>query len=247
MNEQPSHVAVALDGPSAAGKSSIARAAAAQFGFVYLDTGAIYRTVGLAAKRAGLDAAAIGAADSEPANDTAAEPAAASGVAALLPELQIEIRYDAEGVQHMLLNGADVSREIRAPEIARYASAVSALPEVRRFLLEMQRSVARAEDVIMDGRDIGTVVLPDAAVKIFLTAAPEARARRRWLELREQGRPEPLEQVLRETLERDEKDMSRDVAPLRPAEDAVTLDTSELDFPASVAAVCEIISRKTGR
>ncbi|MBR1497239.1 MAG: (d)CMP kinase, partial [Oscillospiraceae bacterium] len=218
MKEQP--IAVAIDGPSGAGKSSIARAAAGRLGFVYVDTGAIYRTVGLASRRAGLDLGDAG------------------GVAALLPSLHIELSYDSAGAQAMLLDGEDVSAAIRAPEISMCASSVAALPVVRAFLLEMQRDMARRYDVIMDGRDIGTVVLPDAKVKIFLTASPEARARRRCLELEQTGVHTGFDEVLRDILFRDRQDSERAAAPLKRAEDAVTVDTSELDFDASVAAVC---------
>ena len=223
------HISVAIDGPSGAGKSSVARTAAKRFRFIYVDTGAIYRTVGLAACRAG-----IGSKDGEK-------------VVALLPSLRIDIAYDAEGSQTMQLNGEDVSKEIRTPEISIYASDVSALPEVRAFLLEMQRDMARKHDVIMDGRDIGTVVLPEADVKIFLTASAEARARRRCLELEQKGMPAPYDEVLRDINYRDEQDSNRAAAPLRAAEDAVTVDTSEIDFDASVEAVCRVIAEKTGR
>ena len=223
------HISVAIDGPSGAGKSSVAKAAAKRFRFIYVDTGAIYRTVGLAACRAG-----IGSKEAEK-------------VVALLPSLKIDIAYDADGYQTMLLDGEDVSKEIRTPEISVYASDVSALPEVRAFLLEMQRDMARKHDVIMDGRDIGTVVLPDADVKIFLTASAKARAQRRCLELEQKGMPAPYDEVLRDINYRDEQDSNRAAAPLRAAEDAVTVDTSEIDFEASVEAVCRVITEKTGR
>lgn len=166
------HFAVAVDGPSGAGKSTLAKAIAAKLGILYVDTGAIYRTIGYAVKRRGI------------------EPRDEAAVRAILPELEIGMRYEADGEQHMLLNGQDVTREIRLPEISMYASAVSALPSVRAFLLEMQRDLARKHSVIMDGRDIGTVVLPDAEVKIFLTASAEVRAQRRCLELEQRGTPE---------------------------------------------------------
>ena len=223
------HCSVAIDGPSGAGKSSVAKAAAKRFQFIYVDTGAIYRTVGLAASRAGV-----------PSKD-------AAGVVALLPSLSIDISYDAEGCQTMLLNGEDVSKDIRTPEISIYASDVSTVPEVRAFLLEMQRDLARRHDVIMDGRDIGTVVLPEADVKIFLTASAEARARRRCLELERKGMPTPYEEVLRDINYRDEQDSNRAAAPLRAAGDAVTVDTSDIGFDASVEAVCRVIAEKTGR
>ena len=221
--EQSRHMAVALDGPSAAGKSTLAQAAARRFGFLYVDTGAIYRSVGLAACRAGIDP-----------KDTAAvmEP---------LPGLRIDMAYDERGVQRMLLDGEDVSEEIRRPEISLYASDVSAHPEVRAFLMEMQRDLARRHSVVMDGRDIGTVVLPDAELKVFLTASAAARARRRWLELREKGIETDPEEVRRDIAYRDQQDTRRAAAPLRPAEDAVFLDTSELSLEQSVEALCGLI------
>lgn len=221
--EQSRHMAVALDGPSAAGKSTLARAAARRFGFLYVDTGAIYRSVGLAACRAGIDP-----------KDTAA-------VMELLRGLRIDMAYDERGVQRMLLDGEDVSEAIRRPEISLYASDVSAHPEVRAFLMEMQRDLARRHSVVMDGRDIGTVVLPDAELKVFLTASAAARARRRWLELREKGVETDPEEVRRDIAYRDQQDTRRAAAPLRPAEDAVFLDTSELSLEQSVEALCGLI------
>lgn len=220
------HITVAIDGPSGAGKSTIARAAARRFGLIYVDTGAIYRTVGLAGERAGIDCA-----------DTAA-------VQALLPGLKIELVYDAAGEQRMLLNGEDVSEAIRLPEVSILASRVSALAVVRAFLLDMQRSLARTHSVIMDGRDIGTVVLPDADLKIYLTASAEERARRRCLELSERGTPKAYEEVLREINERDYQDMHRDIAPLREAADAVHFDTSKLNFEESERALLNLIQEK---
>lgn len=220
--------AVAVDGPSGAGKSTLARAVAARLGILYVDTGAIYRTIGLAVKERGLDA-----------HDSAA-------VAALLPELSIRMDYGRGGEQRMYLGERDVTAEIRLPEISMYASAVSALPVVRAFLLEMQRDMARRESVIMDGRDIGTVVLPEAEVKIFLTASSEVRAQRRCLELEQRGTPKPYEEVLRELEERDYNDSHRAIAPLRPADDAAILDTSGLDFAASEQAVLQIIRERAG-
>ena len=166
-------IRIAIDGPSGAGKSTLARAIAGKLGYLYVDTGAIYRTVGYYARGRGLDLK-----DGE-------------AVAAALPEVTVEMAYGEDGLQHMLLNGEDVTEAIRLPEISLCASAVSAHPGVRAFLLEMQRKLAREHSVIMDGRDIGTVVLPDAEVKIFLTASPEARARRRCLELEQRGTPQP--------------------------------------------------------
>ncbi len=219
---------VAVDGPSGAGKSTLAKAIAAELHILYVDTGAIYRTIGCYARRQGVDAA-----------DTQA-------VIALLPRIEIGMRYDENGLQHMLLHGEDVTREIRLPEMSLYASAVSAIPEVRSFLLEMQRDFARRSSVIMDGRDIGTVVLPDADVKIFLQADVEVRARRREKELIERGTPRPFEQVLAEMKERDYNDIHRAAAPLRPAEDAVVVDTSQLDFQQSKEKLLKIIREKVG-
>ena len=220
------HFAVAVDGPSGAGKSTLAKAIAAKLGILYVDTGAIYRTIGYAVKRRGI------------------EPRDEAAVRAILPELEIGMRYEADGEQHMLLNGQDVTREIRLPEISMYASAVSALPSVRAFLLEMQRDLARKHSVIMDGRDIGTVVLPDAEVKIFLTASAEVRAQRRCLELEQRGTPKPYDEVLRELNERDYNDSHRAAAPLRAAEDAMVVDTSALDFDASREALLALIREK---
>ena len=164
---------------------------------------------------------------------------------ASLPEIRVEMTYGDDGLQHMLLNGADVTKEIRLPEISMYASAVSAHPGVRAFLLEMQRQLAHTSNVIMDGRDIGTVVLPDAKVKVYLTASSEERARRRCLELEQRGTPEPFEKVLKEIEERDWNDSHRAVAPLRQAEDAVLLDTTKLNFEQSEEALLKIIEEKT--
>ena len=213
---------VAIDGPSGAGKSSLARRCAAELGLLYVDTGAIYRTVGLAALRRGVDRK----------DETA--------VAAILPELEIQMAYE-DGEQKMYLNGEDVSREIRMPEISMCASDVSAHPAVRSFLLEMQRKLARENCVIMDGRDIGTVVLPEAKLKIYLTASREARAERRMKELVAKGVEQPYEEVLRDIIQRDEQDMNREVAPLRKAEDAVLVDTTEIDFDESFRLLCGII------
>ena len=219
---------IAIDGPSGAGKSTLARRAAQKFGFIYVDTGAIYRTVGLAAQLAGVDS------KDEP------------GVAALLPGLDIDLRYDAAGVQRMYLNGRDVSRDIRTPQSSIYASDVSAMPPVRAFLLDMQRDMARRHDVIMDGRDIGTVVLPDADLKIFLTASVEDRACRRLGELRSRGSDVSFEEVLRDMQYRDKNDSTRAAAPLRAADDAVLLDTSGNTLQQSVDLVCGIIEERLG-
>ena len=222
------HYAIAIDGPSGAGKSSLARACASAFGFLYVDTGAIYRTVGLAAYRRGIDR-----------KDE-------SAVAAMLPEIKITMGYNAEGEQRMYLDEEDVSAEIRLPEISICASDVSALPVVRSYLLEMQRKMARENNVIMDGRDIGTVVLPDAELKIFLTASAEARAERRMKELVAKGVEADFEEVLRDIRYRDEQDSGRAAAPLKPAEDSVLVDTTEIDFAASEALLRSIIRERLG-
>lgn len=221
--------AVAIDGPSGAGKSTLARAAAEALHILYVDTGAIYRTIGVYMYR----------------HDIA--PTDAPAVIAALPEITVTLRYDEEGLQRMYLNGEDVTKEIRLPMISKYASEVSAIPEVRAFLMELQRSLAREHSVIMDGRDIGTVVLPDAAVKIFLTASPEERARRRCRELEQRGTPEAYEKVLAEMRQRDYDDSHRAAAPLRQAEDAVLLDTTELDFDGSRQALLKIIRERTAQ
>jgi len=218
--------AIAIDGPSGAGKSTLARAMAAELGYLYVDTGAIYRTVGLAVHRAGAD------------------PRDAAAVIELLPGLKIDLGYGEDGLQHMYLGGEDVSGAIREPEISMYASAVSAIPEVRDFLMEQQRGLARTHCVIMDGRDIGTVVLPDADLKIFLTSSPEARAQRRWKELQEKGLDEPLEKVLAEIIERDHNDTTRAAAPLKRAKDAVEIDTTEYDLEQSLEVLLNLAKEK---
>lgn len=215
--------AVAIDGPSGSGKSTMARRLARAFNFIYVDTGAIYRTLGLAGYRAGIDR-----------RD-------AKAVMKILSGLDIQIRYNEAGEQCMLLNGEDVSKEIRLPEISLCASDVSSHQEVRSFLLEMQRRFARENNVIMDGRDIGTVVLPDADLKIYLTASPEARARRRLAELKEKGENVSFEEVLHDMIIRDEQDSNRAAAPLRKAEDAVELDSSDLSAEETFGRLCEIV------
>lgn len=222
------HYAIAIDGPSGAGKSTLARRLAERLGILYVDTGAIYRTVGCHVKRQGVD------------------PKDEAAVAALLPGLHIELTFGADGEQHMLLGGEDVTKEIRLPEMSLYASAVSAHPAVRAFLLEMQRSLARTHSVIMDGRDIGTVVLPEAELKIFLTADVAERARRRHRELMARGTPQPYETVLEEMKRRDENDSSRAAAPLKQAADAILLDTTELDFAGSEAALLQLAEESLG-
>lgn len=202
------HITIAIDGPSGAGKSTIAKLCAEALGLLYVDTGAIYRTVGLAAREAGVD------------------PKDPNTVEALLPSVKIDMNHDESGLQRMMLNGRDVTDEIRHPDISLYASAVSAIPAVRAFLLDMQRQLARENSVVMDGRDIGTVVLPDADVKVFLTATPEDRAQRRYEELLQRGAKTSYEEVLCDLKKRDEADSTRKVAPLRPAADAICVDTT---------------------
>lgn len=222
------HYSVAVDGPSGAGKSTIAKAIAKELNIIYVDTGAIYRTIGLEVCRREID----------PKDEAAVVP--------ILPELSIRMAYEEDGLQHMFLNGEDVTKEIRLPKISFYASDVSALPAVRAFLLEMQREMARQNCVIMDGRDIGTIVLPDAEVKIYLTASAEVRAQRRYLELVERGAGKTYEEVLAEQKQRDYNDMHRAIAPLKPAEDSVIVDTSELDFEQSKQAVLSVIRERIG-
>lgn len=218
---------VAVDGPSGAGKSTLSKAVARELGIVYVDTGAIYRTIGYYIFREGID------------------PKDAGAVVAALPLIHVDMFYSEDGLQHMLLNGEDVTEQIRLPEISMYASAVSAIPAVRDYLLEMQRDMARRSSVIMDGRDIGTVVLPDAQVKIFLTADVEVRARRRTTELELRGTPKPFEQVLEEMKQRDWADSHRDAAPLQEAEDAIRVDTTDMDFQQSKEAIMQVIRRRT--
>ena len=221
MNNSP--ISIAIDGPSGVGKSTQARRCASAFGFLYVDTGAIYRTVGLAAYRRGIDRK-----DSE-------------AVGAMLPDISIDLRYNDAGEQRMFLDGEDVSEEIRKPEISICASDVSALPVVRDYLLQMQRSLAEKNNVIMDGRDIGTVVLPNADLKIFLTASAEERARRRMIELEEKGTPCAYEDVLRDIRYRDEQDSTRAAAPLKCADDAVLVDTTELNLEETFAVLSQLI------
>ena len=203
-----SFYSIAIDGPSGAGKSTLAKKIAAELGFLYVDTGAIYRTVGLYAKKNNVD------------------PHDGPAVTALLDTIQIDMNYGDDGLQRMYLNGEDVTTDIRQHEISAYASAVSAIPEVRAFLLDMQRSFARTNNVVMDGRDIGTVVLPDAQIKVFLTADPEDRARRRYEELIQRGQQADYETVLKDLVQRDYNDSHRASAPLRQADDALLLDTT---------------------
>ena len=219
---------VAIDGPAGAGKSTLARAAAKELGFYYVDTGAIYRAVGYHMWMMGIG------------------PKDADGIRRFLDDVNLSVEYDDDGMQHMILNGKDVTDEIRTPLMSSYASGVSAQACVRDFLLDMQRELARRHNVVMDGRDIATVVLPNADVKIFLTASPEARATRRWKEYQAKGIDTPYEEVLADVKQRDYQDTHRAAAPLKQAEDAVLLDTSELDFEQSLDAMKQIIAKKIG-
>ncbi len=221
-----SYKSIALDGPSGAGKSTLARKLAEALGYLYVDTGAIYRTVGLAAARAGADLSD------------------ARAVIALLPSLGIDLRHGGDGVQRMFLDGEDVSEAIRRPEVSEYASRVSAIPEVRAFLMEMQRALARRQDVVMDGRDIGTAVLPAADVKIFLTASAEDRARRRYEELVQRGNDTDYGTVLSDIVARDARDTGRAAAPLRRAEDAVLVDTTGNTLEQSFEVLLRTIKEK---
>ena len=220
-------VSVAIDGPAGAGKSTLARCLAAELGYIYVDTGAMFRTIGLYALRAGKD------------------PKDNEAVNALLPEISLKFAFIG-GEQHIYLNGEDVSTAIRTEEVGMAASAVGANPEVRAFLLGMQRDMAKTQDVLMDGRDIGTVVLPDATVKIFLTASPEARATRRWKEYQQKGVEVSYEEVLADVRQRDYQDTHRAAAPLRQADDAQLLDTSEMNFEQSLEAMKKMIVEKVG-
>ena len=222
------YYSIAIDGPSGAGKSSLAKRIAAGYGIIYVDTGAIYRTVGLAAYQRG-----ISCKDEK-------------SVIPILPQLDVNIAYNEAGEQRMFLDGKDVSKEIRFPEISICASDISALPSVRSFLLDMQRSLAKKNNVIMDGRDIGTVVLPDADLKIFLTASPEARAERRLKELQQKNIETTFEEVLKDISYRDTQDSTRSAAPLKPAEDSVYVDTSSIGFEESYELLCSIIKDKLG-
>ena len=216
-------ISIAIDGPSGAGKSTMARKVAAELNYLYVDTGAIYRSVSLYAYRAGVDKT-----DSEK-------------IVSLLPEIHIDMQYQADGIQHMILNGEDVTDAIRQNEVSLYTSAVAAIPAVRAFLLDLQRNLAATHNVIMDGRDIGTVVLPDAEVKVFLCADVETRARRRCLELEQRGTPKPYDEVLRDMEQRDYNDTHRATAPLRPADDAIMIDNTDMDFAASLELLLDVI------
>lgn len=217
---------IAIDGPSGAGKSSLAKAIAKELGIIYVDTGALYRTIGLYMKAHGVD------------------PHDAAAVTAALPGVELTLAFR-NGAQHIYLCGEDVGESIRTPEMSLYASAVSAIMEVRAFLLDTQRRVARSNSVVMDGRDIGTVILPDAECKIFLTASPEARARRRTAELLAKGMDVKYETVLEEMILRDRNDSTREIAPAVPAEDAIFLDNSDMTAEETVEAAIKIIKNST--
>ncbi|MGN0501490.1 MAG: (d)CMP kinase [Ruminococcus sp.] len=216
-------VAIALDGPAGAGKSSIAKRAAKALDYIYVDTGALYRTIGLAATRKGV------------------EPKPSEEVEKLLSEITVDLTFNDKGEQIVLLDGEDVSGLIRTPEASMMASKISAVPSVRAYLLDLQRNMAKSHNVIMDGRDIGTVVLPDAKVKIFLTASPEARAQRRYKELCEKGMYVKYEDILNDVITRDYNDTHRETAPLKPADGCVMVDTTELDFEQSVEKIIFVI------
>ena len=223
-------IAIAIDGPGGAGKTTISKEIAKRLGIVYVDTGALYRTVGFYAKECGL---------------SVEDSKKSEKIVPLLSDIRVDINYYG-GTQHVLLNGQDLGDRIREPEISMYASAVSSVSEVRDFLLDTQRNIAENNDVIMDGRDIGTVIIPDAEVKIFLTASDEARAKRRYKELREKGMDVDYEQVLSELIERDLADSQRDIAPCKPAKDAVVIDNSDFSLEESIAAILKTVEDKTG-
>lgn len=220
-------IAVAIDGPVGAGKSSIAKECAKRLGFIYVDTGALYRCIGLFCDRNGVNI-----------DD-------ASRVEAALSHITLDVKIK-NGTQHVYLNSYDVSEEIRLPEISMAASKVSAIPAVREYLLQFQRDMAASQNVIMDGRDIGTVVLPDAEVKIYLTADAEVRAKRRYDELIAKGNNVTFESVLADLNQRDRNDMTREIAPLKKADDAVLADTTKLDFDSSCELIIGIIKEKAG-
>ena len=222
-------ISVAIDGPAGAGKSTIARRLAKELGYYYVDTGAIYRTVAYFLDLWGVS------------------PKDVDGVTRYIDELTVGIEYDEEGVQHMIMNGMDVTADIRTPDISQKASLVSAHAVVRDMLLDMQRDVAKQHDVIMDGRDIGTVVLPKATVKIFLTASPEVRARRRCEEMLAKGQKAKYEQVLADIQKRDYQDTHREVAPLKMCRDSIKVDTSEMDIDQVIAHIRDIIEKKVSK
>lgn len=216
-------IAVALDGPAGAGKSSIAKKAAKALDYIYIDTGALYRTIGLAASRNNI------------------EPTPSQEVDDLLSKIKVELTFNVKGEQVVLLDNEDVSGLIRTPEASMMASKISAIPSVRAYLLDLQRNMAKTHNVIMDGRDIGTVVLPDAQVKIFLTASPEIRAERRYKELLEKGMDVNYDDILKDVIERDYNDTHRETAPLKPAEGCVVVDTTDINFEQSVEKIISVI------
>ena len=220
-------IQIAIDGPGGAGKSTVAKAVAAKLGIVYVDTGALYRTIGYYVKGKGID------------------PHDAEAVSACLPEINIEVKYE-NGTQSVYLNGENPGDAIRTPEMSMYASAVSAIGAVRAFLLETQKDIARKNSVIMDGRDIGTVILPDADVKIFMTASAECRAQRRYDELRAKGLDVKYEDVLAAMNERDKHDSTREIAPTAAAEDAILFDNSGMTIEENVDGVIAIVNDKIG-
>ena len=221
-------ISIAIDGPAGAGKSTIARRLAQEMGYRYVDTGAIYRTVAYFMDLWGVS------------------PKDTDGVNRYIDELTVNIEYDDEGVQHMIMNGMDVTADIRTPEISQKASLIAAQPVVREALLDMQREAARQYDVVMDGRDIGSVVLPKATVKIFLTASAEVRAHRRCKELQERGQKVDYDQILKDIRQRDYQDTHRDIAPLKMTRDSVKLDTSDMTIDQVIAARKKIIGEKVG-
>ncbi len=224
------HINIAIDGPGGAGKSTISKAVAKALGIIYVDTGALYRTVGYFARENGLSVEDVKLSEK---------------ITPLLGKINIEIKY-ADGTQHVILNGEDLGDKIRQPDISMYASAVSSVPNVRAFLLEAQKELARKNSVIMDGRDIGTVILPNADIKIFLTASNEARAMRRYKELVAKGVEVKYEDVFNEMNERDRADSTRAAAPLKAAEDAILFDNSDYTFEGSVEHILSIVEEKTG-
>ena len=225
----PKTISIAIDGPAGAGKSTIAKRLAKELGYYYVDTGAIYRTVAYFMDLLGI------------------APKDVDGVSRYIDELTVEIEYDEEGQQHMIMNGMDVSGDIRTPDISQKASLISAHAVVRDMLLDMQRDVAKKHNVIMDGRDIGTVVLPRANVKIFLTASAEVRAQRRHLELQAKGSKDSYEKVLADIQLRDHQDSTREIAPLKQAKDAILVDTSSMDIQAVVEHIRNIVAEKVSK
>ena len=224
------HINVAIDGPGGAGKSTISKAVAQRLGIIYVDTGALYRTVGYFARENGLSVEQVKVSEL---------------ITPLLDKINIGIEY-VDGTQHVILNGEDLGDKIRQPDISMYASAVSSVPNVRAFLLDAQKELARKNSVIMDGRDIGTVILPNADVKIFLTASNEARAMRRYNELVAKGQSVKYDDVLGEMNERDHADSTRSAAPLKAADDAIYFDNSDYDFDGSVEYILKLIEDRTG-